>query len=143
MNVASRMSLLGTESAFEVLVRAREVEAQGHEVVHLEIGQPDFPTPAHIVEAGQKAIADGLTGYGPPVGLPELREAIAEEISNTRNIDVHSDQVVVTPGAKPIMFYSIMALAGHGDEVIYPNPGFPIYESVIRFVEPNRFLFHW
>ncbi len=133
MNMANRMSLLGTESAFEVLVKARALEAQGCDVVHLEIGEPDFDTPAHIVEAGQKALADGFTHYGPPVGLPELREAIAEEVSKTRQIDVHPDQVVVTPGAKPIMFYSILALAGPGDEVIYPNPGFPIYESVIRF----------
>ena len=134
MNVANRMSLLGTESAFDVLVKARALEAQGHDVVHLEIGEPDFDTPSHIVEAGQKALADGFTHYGPPVGLPELREAIAEEISSTRQIEVHPDQVVVTPGAKPIMFYSILALANEGDEVIYPNPGFPIYESVIRFV---------
>ncbi|MDP6042292.1 MAG: pyridoxal phosphate-dependent aminotransferase [Candidatus Latescibacteria bacterium] len=134
MNVANRMSLLGTESAFDVLVKARALEAQGHDVVHLEIGEPDFDTPSHIVEAGQKALADGFTHYGPPVGLPDLREAIAEEISSTRQIEVHPDQVVVTPGAKPIMFYSILALANEGDEVIYPNPGFPIYESVIRFV---------
>lgn len=133
MNIASRMSLLGTESAFEVLVKARALEAMGHDVVHLEIGEPDFDTPAHIVEAGQRALSDGFTHYGPPVGLPELREAIAEEISTTRQIDVHPDQVVVTPGAKPIMFYSILALAEQDDEVIYPNPGFPIYESVIRF----------
>ena len=133
MNIANRMSLLGTESAFEVLVKARALEAMGHDVVHLEIGEPDFDTPAHIVEAGQRALSDGFTHYGPPVGLPELREAIAEEISTTRQIDVHPDQVVVTPGAKPIMFYSILALAEEGDEVIYPNPGFPIYESVIRF----------
>ena len=133
MNIANRMSLLGTESAFEVLVKARALEAMGHDVVHLEIGEPDFDTPAHIVEAGQRALSDGFTHYGPPVGLPELREAIAEEISTTRQIDVHRDQVVVTPGAKPIMFYSILALAEQGDEVIYPNPGFPIYESVIRF----------
>ena len=134
MNIANRISLLGTESAFEVLVRARGLEAQGHEVVHMEIGEPDFDTPEHIVEAGKKALADGFTHYGPPVGLPETREAIAEEIATTRNIEVHPDQVVVTPGAKPIMFYAIVALAGDGDEVIYPNPGFPIYESVIRFV---------
>ena len=133
MNTANRMSLLGTESAFEVLVKARALEAMGHDVVHLEIGEPDFDTPAHIVEAGQRALSDGFTHYGPPVGLPELREAIAEEISTTRQIDVHPDQVVVTPGAKPIMFYAILALAEQGDEVIYPNPGFPIYESVIRF----------
>lgn len=134
MNFADRMSLLGTESAFEVLVKARAIEAKGHDVVHLEIGEPDFDTPAHIVEAGQKALADGYTHYGPSAGLPELRDAIAEYINSTRNIDVHPDQIVVTPGAKPIMFYVLLALAQEGDEVIYPNPGFPIYESVIRFV---------
>ncbi len=133
MHIANRMSLLGTESAFEVLVKARALEAREGDVVHLEIGEPDFDTPAHIVEAGRKALADGFTHYGPPVGLPELREAIAEEIAKTRQIDVHPDQVVVTPGAKPIMFYAILALAEAGDEVVYPNPGFPIYESAIRF----------
>jgi aspartate aminotransferase len=133
MNYASRMSLLGTESAFDVLVKARALEAQGKDVIHLEIGEPDFDTPAHIVEAGQKALADGFTHYGPPAGLPDLREAIANDVANSRNIDVHPDQVVVCPGAKPIMFFTIMALAEPGTEVIYPNPGFPIYESVIRF----------
>lgn len=135
MNVANRMNLLGTESAFDVLVKARALEAQGHDVVHLEIGEPDFDTPSHIVEAGKKALDDGYTHYGPPVGLPALREAIAEEINTTRNLSVHPDQVVVTPGAKPIMYYTIIALAQAGDEVIYPNPGFPIYESVIRFAD--------
>lgn len=133
MKFADRMSLLGTESAFDVLVKARALEAEGHNVVHLEIGEPDFDSPAHVIEAGQKALADGFTHYGPPAGLPDLREAIAEYIDSTRDIDVHPDQVVVTPGAKPIMFYAILALAQPGDEVIYPNPGFPIYESVIKF----------
>ena len=133
MNFANRMSLLGTEFAFEVLVKARALEAQGHDVIHLEIGEPDFDTPHHIVEAGKKALDDGYTHYGPSVGLPELREAIAEEVSSTRGISVNPDQVIVTPGAKPIMFYTILALAAEGDEVIYPNPGFPIYESVIKF----------
>ena len=133
MDYASRMSLLGTESAFDVLVKARALEARGKDIIHLEIGEPDFETPPHIVEAGQKALADGFTHYGPPTGLPDLREAIANEVGATRNIDVHPDQVVVTPGAKPIMFYIIMALAEEGSEVIYPNPGFPIYESVIKF----------
>ena len=133
MNFASRMSLLGTESAFDVLVRARALEATGKDVIHLEIGEPDFDTPAHIVEAGQKALADGHTHYGPPAGLPDLREAIANDVAKSRNISVHPDQVVVTPGAKPIMFFTILALAEEGSEVIYPNPGFPIYESVIKF----------
>lgn len=134
MKFSDRMSLLGTESAFDVLVKARALEAEGHNVVHLEIGEPDFDSPAHVIEAGQKALADGFTHYGPPAGLPDLREAIAEYIDSTRDIDIDPNQIVVTPGAKPIMFYTIMALAQAGDEVIYPNPGFPIYESVIRFV---------
>jgi aspartate/methionine/tyrosine aminotransferase len=134
MNFADRMSLLGTETAFEVLVKARALEAQGKDVVHLEIGEPDFDTPRHIVEAGQKALDEGFTHYGPSAGLPELREAIAGDVSTFRGISVDADQVVVTPGAKPIMFFVVMALAQEGDEVIYPNPGFPIYESVIKFV---------
>ncbi len=133
MNLANRMSLLGTESAFEVLVKARALEAQGKDVVHLEIGEPDFDTPGHIVEAGREALAEGYTHYGPSAGLPELREAIAQEVSASRGVAFTADQVVVTPGAKPVMFYTILALAADGDEVIYPNPGFPIYESVIKF----------
>ena len=133
MNLAGRMAQLGTESAFEVLVKARNLEARGRDVVHLEIGEPDFDTPAHIVNAAQRALESGYTHYGPPVGLPELREAIADDVSRYRGISVNPDQVVVTPGAKPIMFYAILALAQPGDEVIYPDPGFPIYESVIRF----------
>ncbi len=133
MNLAGRMAQLGTESAFEVLVKARNLEARGRDVVHLEIGEPDFDTPAHIVDAAQQALTAGYTHYGPPVGLPELREAIARDVSGFRGISVDPDQVVVTPGAKPIMFYAILALAQPGDEVIYPDPGFPIYESVIRF----------
>jgi aspartate/methionine/tyrosine aminotransferase len=128
------MSLLGTETAFEVLVRARALEAKGRDVVHLEIGEPDFDTPRHIIEAGKEALDGGYTHYGPSAGLPELRAAIAQDVSRSRHIRVTPEQVVVTPGAKPIMFYVIMALAQAGDEVIYPNPGFPIYESVIRFV---------
>ena len=133
MNLAHRMDNLGTESAFEVLVKARDLEARGRDVVHLEIGEPDFDTPAHIVNAAGRALRSGYTHYGPPVGLPELREAIADDVSRFRGIPVNPDQVVVTPGAKPIMFYAILALAQPGDEVIYPDPGFPIYESVIRF----------
>jgi aspartate/methionine/tyrosine aminotransferase len=128
------MSLLGTETAFEVLVKARALEAQGRDVVHLEIGEPDFDTPGHIIEAGKQALDQGYTHYGPSAGLPELREAIALDVSRSRGISSRPEQVVVTPGAKPIMFFVLMALAQPGDEVIYPNPGFPIYESVIRFV---------
>jgi aspartate/methionine/tyrosine aminotransferase len=134
MDVAERMSRLGTESAFEVLARARALERQGRQIVHLEIGEPDFDTPAHIKEAAKQALDAGATHYGPSAGLPELREAIAKHIAETRGVPVSPDNVVVTPGAKPIMFFTIMALANRGDEVIYPNPGFPIYESVINFV---------
>ncbi len=133
MNVARRMLNLGTETAFEMLAKARVLEAQGREVVHLEIGEPDFDTPSHIVEAGVEALRQGYTHYGPTAGLPELREAIARNVGKTRGIAVNSDQVVVTPGAKPIMFFTILALAQRGREVIYPNPGFPIFESMIRY----------
>jgi aspartate/methionine/tyrosine aminotransferase len=128
------MSRLGTESAFEVLARARALERQGREIVHLEIGEPDFDTPAHIKEAAKRALDANATHYGPSAGLPELREAIAKHTAETRGVPVSPEQVVVTPGAKPIMFFTIMALIGDGDEVIHPNPGFPIYESVINFV---------
>ncbi len=133
MKLATRMSRLGTETAFKVLLKARALEAQGREIIHLEIGEPDFDTPSNIVEAAIKALREGQTHYTPSAGIPQLREAIAEEISNTRGIEVHPDQVVVTPGAKPIMFFTILALCEEGDEVIYPNPGFPIYESMINF----------
>src|SRR5690348_4455858 len=149
--VASRMGQMGTETAFEVLVRARALEAQGRDVIHLEIGEPDFDTPGHIIQAAQHALEAGFTHYGPALGQPDLRAAIAQEISTTRGMTVDPKQVVVTPGAKPIMFYSIMALAEPGDEVIYPNPGFPIYESMVNFVgatavalplrEQNQFRF--
>ncbi len=134
MNFAQRMSRLGTESAFEVLARARALERQGKEIVHLEIGEPDFDTPAHIREAAKRALDDGATHYGPAAGLPELREAIAKDVAATRQIPVAPEEIVVTPGAKPIMYFVITALVDPGDEVIYPNPGFPIYESVINFV---------
>src|SRR2546426_11491480 len=134
MRFAPSMSRLGTESAFEVLARAKALERQGKEIVHLEIGEPDFDTPVHIRDAAKRALDAGATHYGPSAGLPELREAIARHVSETRKISVSPDQVVVTPGAKPIMFFVIMALVGEGDEVLYPNPGFPIYESVINFV---------
>ena len=134
MDVAARMARLGTESAFEVLARAKALERQGKEIVHLEIGEPDFDTPEHIRDAAKRALDNGATHYGPSAGLPELREAIARHVSETRGITVSPEQVVVTPGAKPIMFFTIMALVGEGDEVLYPNPGFPIYESVVNFV---------
>ncbi len=134
IQLATRMSRLGTESAFEVLARARALEAQGKEIVHLEIGEPDFDTPPHIIEAACKALHEGATHYTPSAGIMPLREAIAEYTSKSRNQPVDPRQVVVTPGAKPIMFYIIMALAEEGTEVIYPNPGFPIYESMIDFV---------
>src|SRR5215475_6451346 len=133
MRFADRMSLLGTETAFEVLVKARALEATGRDVVHLEIGEPDFDTPRHIIEAAKEALDQGYTHYGPSAGLPELRDAIAEDVARQRGISVRALQVVVTPGGKPIMFFVIMALAQPGDEVIYPNPGFPIYESAIKF----------
>ena len=134
MQAAERMGRLGTESAFEVLARARALERQGKSVVHLEIGEPDFDTPAHIKEAAKRALDAGATHYGPSAGLPELREAIAKHIAETRGIPVSPDEVVVTPGAKPIMFFAILALVNRGDEVVCPNPGFPIYESVVNFV---------
>ena len=133
MTLASRMMNLGTETAFEVLAKARALEAQGQEIIHLEIGEPDFDTPKHVVAAGIKALQDGQTHYGPTPGLPQLREAIARNSGEVRGIDTDPSHVVVTPGAKPIMFYVILALSEPGVEVIYPNPGFPIYESMIRF----------
>ena len=133
MTVAARMHDLGTESAFEVLAKARALEAQGREIIHLEIGEPDFDTPRHIIDAGMAAISDGFTHYGPTAGLPELREAIARNSREVRGTNTEPDNVVVTPGAKPIMFYVLLALGEPGVEVIYPNPGFPIYESMIRF----------
>jgi aspartate/methionine/tyrosine aminotransferase len=133
MKLASSMSRIGTETAFEVLVRARALEAQGRSIVHLEIGEPDFQTPRHIVDAAKQALDEGWTHYGPTQGLPELRQAIAEYISSTRGIRVGPERVCVVPGGKPIMFYSMLALLEAGDEVIYPNPSFPIYESMIRY----------
>ena len=127
------MSRLGTETAFEVLNRARALEKQGKEIIHLEIGEPDFDTPANVVEAGVNALHKGWTHYGPAAGLPELRQTIADYVSRTRNVPVSSEEVVVVPGGKPIIFFTILALIERGDEVIYPNPGFPIYESMINY----------
>ncbi len=134
MVLADRMNLLGTETAFQVLAKAKALEAKGRDIVHLEIGEPDFETPKNIRDAAKKALDEEWTHYGPANGQPELREAIAEEMLNTRGITVDPNGVVVTPGAKPIMFFAILALVNPGDEVIYPNPGFPIYESMINFV---------
>jgi aspartate aminotransferase len=128
------MARLGTETAFEVAGRARALEAQGRNVIHLEIGEPDFDTPAHIVDAGVAALRGGATHYGPAAGIPELREAVAEDSTRRRGIKATPEMVVVTPGAKPIMFFVILALVDEGDEVLYPNPGFPIYESMIRYI---------
>jgi aspartate aminotransferase len=134
LKLAKRMARLGTETAFEVLVRARALEAQGRDIVHLEIGEPDFDTPANVVDAGVKALKGGWTHYGPSAGLPDLRQAIADEVSRTRNVKVAPEEVVVVPGGKPIMFFLMLALLDEGDEAIYPNPGFPIYESMINFL---------
>jgi aspartate/methionine/tyrosine aminotransferase len=134
LRLAERMSRLGTETAFEVLNRARALEAQGKDIIHLEIGEPDFDTPANIVDSGVAALRAGWTHYGPSAGFPELRQAIAEEVSRTRGVNVTPEEVVVVPGGKPIIFFLILALIDEGDEVIYPNPGFPIYESMIRYV---------
>ena len=134
LRLAPRMSRLGTETAFEVLDRARTLEREGKTIIHLEIGEPDFATPGNIVEAAVGALHQGWTHYGPSAGFPDLRQAIAEEVSHSRGVQVSSSEVVVVPGGKPIIFFTILALADVGDEVIYPNPGFPIYESVIRFV---------
>jgi aspartate/methionine/tyrosine aminotransferase len=134
MKLVKRMERIGTESAFEVLAKAQALEKQGKSIIHLEIGAPDFPTPKHIVEAGKKALDEGFTKYGPTAGLLEFREAIAAHISKTRRIHVGPDNVCVVPGGKPIMFYVMMALLEEGDEVVYPDPSFPIYESLINFL---------
>src|SRR5437868_5233274 len=134
LRLAKRMSRLGTETAFEVLVKARALEAKGRDIVHLEIGEPDFDTPRNIIDAGTDALREGFTHYGPSAGLPPLRETIAQYVSETRRVDVSPDQVVVVPGGKPVIFFTILALVEDGDEVIYPNPGFPIYESMINYV---------
>jgi aspartate/methionine/tyrosine aminotransferase len=134
LRLADRMSRLGTETAFEVLNKARALERQGKNIVHLEIGEPDFDTPKNVVEAGVNALRNGWTHYGPSAGLPDLRQAIADEVSTSRAVTVSSDEVVVVPGGKPIIFFTLLALADVGDEVIYPNPGFPIYESMINYL---------
>ncbi|MGH2764787.1 MAG: pyridoxal phosphate-dependent aminotransferase, partial [Actinomycetota bacterium] len=149
MELADRMSRLGTESAFEVLAMARALEAEGRKIIHLEIGEPDFDTPAHITEAATRALRDGQTHYGPAAGMPELREAVSAFFERTRGLDYPPDRIVVVPGAKPVLFFTILALCDEGDEVVYPDPGFPMYESIsamagatpvpIRLREDNEF----
>jgi len=134
LRLARRMSRLGTETAFEVLNKARALERQGKSIIHLEIGEPDFGTPSNVVEAGVDALRKGWTHYGPSAGLADLRQTLAEYVSRTRSVKVSSDEVVVVPGGKPIIFFTILALIEEGDEVVYPNPGFPIYESMINYV---------
>ncbi len=134
MKLAESMSRLGTETAFDVLAKAKQLEAQGRDIVHLEIGEPDFDTPANIIDAARQALLDGYTHYTPAAGIPELREVLAAEVAKTRGIEVGPENVVVTPGAKPIMFFSMLALVEPGDEVIMPNPTFPIYESMVNFI---------
>src|SRR5438270_11134768 len=142
LRLASRMARLGTETAFEVLVKARALEAQGRDIIHLEIGEPDFDTPANIVAAAVDALHNGFTHSGPSAGMPQLREAIAHYVSETRGVNVSPDEVVVVPGGKPIIFFVILALCDEGDEVIYPNPGFPIYESMINFMGAKAVPMH-
>src|SRR5438132_11726859 len=134
LRLARRMARRGTEAAFAVLVKARALEAKGRDIVHVEIGEPDFDTPGNIIEAATDALRKGFTHYGPAAGLPQLRETIAQYVSKTRGVNATAEEVVVVPGGKPIIFFTILALVEEGDEVIYPNPGFPIYESMINYV---------
>jgi len=133
MKLADRQKRLGTETAFETLAKAKKLESMGKNIVHLEIGEPDFDSPEHVVNAAKKALDDGFTHYGPSAGQPELRESIAIHQGEFNGYSISSDNVIVTPGGKPVMFFSILALVEEGDEVIYPNPGFPIYESMINY----------
>src|SRR3981081_4423193 len=133
LQMADRMGGLGTETAFEVLARANALAAQGRSIINLGIGQPDFPTPPHIVEAGRKALADGHHGYTPANGIPPLRAAVAADLFRRHKVEVSPDDVLVVPGGKVTMFFAIMMFGGPGTEILYPNPGFPIYESVIKF----------
>ena len=134
MFFAKRMDRLGTESAFEVLAKAKKLEAEGQHIVHLEIGQPDFPTPHNICQVAYKAMKDGHTGYAPSAGLTELRETVADHISQTRGVLIDPSEVTITPGAKPIIFFTMLACVNSGDEVIYPDPGFPLYQSLVNFL---------
>ena len=133
MQLSTRQQRLGTETAFETLAKAKKLEAQGKDIVHLEIGEPDFDSPDHVIEAAKKALDDGFTHYGPSAGQQELREAIAVHQGEFNGYSISPERVIVTPGGKPVMFFSILALIEKGDEVIYPNPGFPIYESMINY----------
>ena len=132
--LATSLERLGTETAFSVLARARALEAEGREIIHLEIGEPDFVTPSHICDAAYEAMRAGHTGYGPSAGLPEFREAVAEYLTSSRGIDVAPERVLVATGAKPFLFFTVLATCNPGDEVVYPDPGFPIYESAIRWI---------
>src|ERR1700683_3678288 len=134
LRLAERMSRLGTETAFEVLNKAKALERQGKDIVHLEIGEPNFDTPKNVVDGGIDALRKESTPYGPAAWLPELRQAIADDVSRSRGVKVTADEVVVVPGGKPIIFFTILALIDEGDEIIYPNPGFPIYESMVHYV---------
>src|SRR5437016_11597750 len=142
LRLAKRMARLGTETAFEVLVKARALEAKGRDIVHLEIGEPDFDTPGNIIGAATDALHKGFTHYGPSAGLPQLRETIAQYVSETRRVNAIPEEVVVVPGGKPIIFFTILALVEDGDEFIYPNPGFPIYESMINYVRAKAVPIH-
>ncbi|MEK6954689.1 MAG: pyridoxal phosphate-dependent aminotransferase [Candidatus Micrarchaeota archaeon] len=142
MQIADRMKNLGTETAFEVLAKAKALEAQGKSIIHLEIGEPDFDTPSNVKEAGIDAIRRNFTHYGPSAGMPDARRAVAEYSGKIRGIEISPDEVVIVPGGKPIMFYAILAIANPGDEIIYPNPGFPIYESMINFVGAKAVPLH-
>src|SRR5579862_7071211 len=133
LRLAKRMGRLGTETAFETLAKARALEAQGKNIIHLEIGEPDFDTPANVIEAGIDAIHKGYTHYTPSAGLPALRQAVAEEVTKTHGVQIVPEEVVIVPGGKPTIYFTFMSLVEEGDEVIYPNPGFPIYESLINF----------
>ena len=132
-HLAERMDLLHTESAFKIMAKANALEAEGKSIIHMEIGQPDFKTPAHIIEAAYQAMKDGFTGYTPTPGYPQVREAIAEYAAGHKGIKTDKDEVVIVPGGKPVMFYTMLMLINPGDEVVYPNPSFPIYESCIKF----------
>ena len=149
--LSASLSRLGTESAFSVLARGRELERQGRDVIHLEIGEPDFETPAHVCEAAFAAMRAGQTHYCPAAGLPELREAAAFYLSSSRGVDIQPASVLIANGAKPFLFFTILSVCDPGDEVIYPDPGFPIYESAISWAgavpvplplhEENDFVF--
>ena len=131
---AQRMGTLGTETAFEVLAKARNLERQGKHIIHLEIGEPDFDTPAHITEAAIKAMRDGYTHYTPAAGILEARQAVADYVARTRRIPVKPEHVIIVPGSKNVLLFAMLALVNPGDEVVYPDPGYPIYESIARFV---------